>query len=341
MRARATLLISLLLALICSSGCTQLMGGLRRDLDDSEAYAGPTVGGSWSERGLLNEEDNELEPYEGNQYSAVGHSERAPASQGYDPGPGRRSWVTQNDVASNRRDRMRGSEDEEGGAPSYGDTPNYLPQTKRLYKNGHRATRADFIDESQNEGSLWASDGQTNYYFTKNKVRGVGDILTIQIENDLIRDVKTEVTRSLSPRERELELEEAEVRAEFASRAPAGQSGQGRDAVATSAAAPQRGGQAQSANAAQPVQPAVGKKVGPEDIDIGANMQIKAGETMMAEILERYPNGNYKIRGTKKVPYRNGYRLVSLVGVVRGADITEEDTVASGKLYEYRLEAFR
>jgi flagellar basal body L-ring protein FlgH len=62
----------------------------------------------------------------------------------------------------------------------------------------------------------------------------------------------------------------------------------------------------------------------------------------MAEIIERYPNGNYKIRGTKRVLYKNGTpRLVNLVGVVRGSDIAEDDTVPSGKLYEYRLEAVR
>ena len=61
----------------------------------------------------------------------------------------------------------------------------------------------------------------------------------------------------------------------------------------------------------------------------------------MSEIVERYPNGNYKIRGTKRIPYRNGARMVNLIGIVRGTDITEEDTIASGKLYEYRLEVIR
>jgi flagellar basal body L-ring protein FlgH len=62
----------------------------------------------------------------------------------------------------------------------------------------------------------------------------------------------------------------------------------------------------------------------------------------MAEIVERYPNGNYKIRGTKRVLYKNGSpRLATVVAVAKGTDIGEDDVINSGKLYEYRLEAFR
>ena len=61
----------------------------------------------------------------------------------------------------------------------------------------------------------------------------------------------------------------------------------------------------------------------------------------IAEIVERYPNGNYKVRGSKKVKYRGGSRLITMVGVVKGTDIAEDDTVNSGKLYEYRPEVLR
>jgi flagellar basal body L-ring protein FlgH len=61
----------------------------------------------------------------------------------------------------------------------------------------------------------------------------------------------------------------------------------------------------------------------------------------MTEIVERYPNGNYKIRGTRRIPYRTGYRMLSMVGIVKGSDISDDDSVVSGKLYEYRLEVIR
>ena len=80
----------------------------------------------------------------------------------------------------------------------------------------------------------------------------------------------------------------------------------------------------------------------PDDVDVGKSLAIKPGDTMMAEILDRYPNGNYKIRGTKRILYKGGRpRLVNLVGIARSQDIGEDDVIASGKLYEYRLEAVR
>jgi flagellar basal body L-ring protein FlgH len=217
-----------------------------------------------------------------------------------------------------------------------------------MYKNGNRATRADFIDESPNEGSLWASDGQTNYYFTKNKIRGVGDIISINIEDPMIRDFGLEIRHTLNERERDVEMTLAEERAKAraagggaGSNNAAGANGQKTDAVASSAASPTRSpASGQSANDA--TANAEAPKVLPSDVDVSKSLEIKPGETMMAEIIERYPNGNYKIRGTKRVNYKNGTpRLVNLVGVVKGSDIAEDDTVPSGKLYEYRLEAIR
>jgi hypothetical protein len=77
------------------------------------------------------------------------------------------------------------------------------------------------------------------------------------------------------------------------------------------------------------------------DVDIYPELELKPGDTMMGEILERYPNGNYKIRTIKKVPFKKGPpRLVSVVGVVKGSDINDDtDSVNAGKLYEYRVEA--
>ena len=346
------LTVALITVLALNSGCAKLIGTLRRDFDDGEVYGSPTTGGRWAERGLLSEDPDS------NPYMTIGHSERSPAGAQFARGGGERgahSWLTREDAEGQRRDQMRGKF--EGGPDeevSYADTPNLPPQKKRLYKNGARATRSDFVDESTNEGSLWASDGQTNYYFTKNKIRGTGDIVTVTLEPDMVRDLITEVTRTLSPREKEAEVAFAQERlrakalglddpdAKFAAK----------DTVASSAAGPNRA----PAAAAGPT-PAAGAgaaKPAPKDesdveiatatsadIDVAKSLAIKGGDTMMTEITERFPNGNFKLMGRKKVPYRNDFRIITLVAVVKGADISEEDQVSSGKLYEYRLEATR
>lgn len=77
------------------------------------------------------------------------------------------------------------------------------------------------------------------------------------------------------------------------------------------------------------------------DIDIKSQLGIQEGDVLVGEIVERYPNGNYKVRATKKIPFKGSSRFISLVGIARAADIADDDTVSAGKLYEYRIKAFR
>ena len=316
-------------------GCGNFMGGLRRDLDDSDttAQAGPTVGGAWAERGFLAQDA----PESGNQ-SSLGHSDRSPAavSPMVDSDP---------NATSNSSSSYTSASEAGDQAPQdvYSANPNVNPQTKRQYKNGNRATAADFIDESQNEGSLWGSDGQTNYYFSKNKIRSVGDIITITAEADLVRDIGVEAKRSLTNREKDVELALAQDR--MRSKAMASS-----DAVSSSAASPART-PAAAPNATPTDAPVAATATPPDvmvpqagmsDVDVGKSLELKAGDTMMGEIVARYPNGNYKIRGLKRVAYKNGPpRMVSVVGVVQGTDITEADVVPSSKIYEYQIQATR
>jgi flagellar basal body L-ring protein FlgH len=318
---RSLFLVALIAISACTSGCS-LFGGLRRDLDDNQQQNTPyTSGGQWPEHGFLSDDM----PEGGGMYNAVGHSERGPASVGSNSASnspyGSSSWAPQG---------------QNGNVPSYSNSPNVAPPTKRIYKNGDRATRADFVDDSQNEGSLWASDGQTNYYFTKNKIRGVGDIITVKMENPFIKDIGAEIQRTLNPDEKSAELQSAQLRAASGAPAAAPAAPAGTDPSAQAAVSPTGGDRAPaSASGSVP-------NVTDRDIDVSKSIEVKDGDPVMAEIVERYPNGNYKIRGSKKIMYKNGPpRLVTVMAVARGADIGEDDTINSGKLYEYRLEAFR
>jgi flagellar basal body L-ring protein FlgH len=315
------------------SGCAGFLGTVRQDIDDLEQENGPVVGGRWSERGILAQEYGD--PYaQGDRYPAGLDGDSRYQQQG------NQSWVSGEQADANRRDLYRygeGGEDGEAPVISSGAVPNMEPAMRRQYKNGARATRADFIDETKNEGSLWGSDGQTNYYFTKNKIRGVGDIVTLTVEADLVRDIGLEIRRSLSPKEKERELEIANQRLALGD-AAVGPDGKPTDQVASSAAAPARAPAADSKG--EEKKPA--REATLADVDVSKSLALKATDTMMGEVIERYPNGNYKIRATKRVAYSNGAsRLVNLIAVVKGTDISEEDVVASGKLYEYRIEANR
>lgn len=336
------LLLSIVLMSIGLSGCAKFMANLRRDLDDSE-YIEPTVGGSWTEGGTM--DDGYRRGLLG-AYNVVGHAERGPASARYDAPNGKRSWVTQANDDANHRDQYRdfeGREEGEGdpgmGGPSFNNTPSMAPGVTRSYKGSGRATRSNFVDEGQGEGSLWASDGQTNYYFTKNKIRGVGDIVTINVEDALVKDTQTEVRKKLSTAEKDYELALAQERLRRKAMGMEDPDEMNKDTVKRAAAAPARAPAAVSAEDAETDVSIPTATLA--DIEVGRALGFKAGDTILAEIVERYPNGNYKVRGTKNLPYHSSRRQLTVTGVVRGADISEEDVINSGKMYEYRAEIIR
>lgn len=309
---RIGILSSILLQFALLSGCAQLLGSLRRGVED-EPQEQATVGGRWHERGFFNDD-------------------RAPASMPSEGDGAGDSWVSSDQNSAAQRNTLRGTE-------LYSQNPNMMPSGSHAYKNGFRATRADFVDDHPSEGSLWSSSGQTNYYLTKNKIRSVGDILSINIEEGLMKDIAAEVRRGLDPAERDAELAVAQEKL-YAKAHGIGEDGKplaGAAARAPAAVDPKN----PNAKAEEAEEVAVPKAT-PADINVGAALDIKPGEPMMAEIVERYPNGNYKIRGIKRIPYKNGApRLISLVGIAKSSDVSEEDVLNSGKIYEYRIEAHR
>lgn len=297
-------------------GCASIFGKYRRDLGDVPS-AEPTVGGSWPEGGLLDEPYADSSPYQ--RLNQDGTPARPPIAQESMYYRESKPWVNADNMDINRRDRLR-------KAPSYADNPNLRPDIQRMYKKGDRATAADFIDESQNESSLWASNGQTNYYFTKNRIRSEGDIVKLLMEERMIADVGAELKRSLNEDEREIEIDELkkkrELEQEKANRKPAG------TAAGTAAKKEEKSEEEE-------------KEITFADVDLKDKIEIKPGEMMMAEILERYANGNYKIRGTKRVTYRGRSRTLNMIGIAKHLDISDEDSIASGKLYEYRLQMYQ
>jgi flagellar basal body L-ring protein FlgH len=307
--------ILLFCTLVSLAGCSSLFGNLRPDFDDGYANE-PTTGGRHSEAGQL-----------GGGYYAEGRM------------GGQGSWMDDANENRARQFNTRNGGDQQNLA--YSNAPSVNSAQKQLYKNGERASKSDFIDDTKNDGSLWTSDGQTNYYLTKNKVHTVGDILTITADESLVKDLNSELKRTLSPEERDLELaytqESMRRKAMGLPDVTPGATGAATDQVASSAASADR----------SPASEEVEKKdveipqATWADVDLKKVVEFKAGDTFMGEVVERYPNGNYKVRGVKRVRYRNGYRMIHMTAIAKNADIAEDDTIPAGKLYEYRLEALR
>ncbi|MBI3543436.1 MAG: flagellar basal body L-ring protein FlgH [Deltaproteobacteria bacterium] len=171
-----------------------------------------------------------------------------------------------------------------------------------------RVTAAEFMAENtKNENSLWAEDGQTNYLFARNKLKAPGDLVTVQIEDGLRKDMVNTVKNLLPPEYRDQDI-----------RVP----GLTKDKPADRGLA--------SAPAATP--PADGTT---------PSTDLAAEDMLTAEVLERYPNGNVRVRGIKRVPFKRQVRNIEVVAIVKGADIGEQDVVKSSKFFDQHVEIYR
>lgn len=299
-----------LLLSVCMMGltaCSNVKPGLRDDLNNPNYAAdSPTTGGMFPE---------------GRWFDRGGRGPASGSSGAY-TGDGRRNdWLNDDARGAQARDTQRGPASTDGAAPEQ--AAQEMP-----YKHGARATRDDFVDEGMTDGSLWASTGQTNYFFTKNRIRSPGDIITIKVDDNLIKNAAAELKRALTKPEVEAELDAARKK-KSDELAKTG----GRSTASAGGGAAASGDKSKEDPNKKP--PEV--EVTFADIDPQPSMTMAAGDLMMGEIVERYPNGNYKIRGSKRVQYRGTMRVLNMVGIARIQDVSEEDTVEAGKLYEYRL----
>ena len=299
-------------------GCAQLLGRLRPDFDDGHGYGAddePIRGGLLSEQG----------------YVPVEQDRGIASTRG-----GGSAWVDRMSRDANLRDRVRSGG---AGARSADDEEMHGSDSARAEDEGssrapaasRRATRGDFVDDAEEAGSLWSTNGQTNFFFSKNKTRTQGDLISINIEADMLRDLAAEVKRALKADERDYELSLLEKPTEKSAKA-----GETTDADAKSQSGTKTDEVKQSAAGTD-----LDARVAFSKVDLSSVIGVKAGDSFLAEVVERFPNGNYKIRGTKRVPYRGTTKLMTLVGVVRGSDLSDDDKVNSGRLYEYRLEVVR
>lgn len=319
------LYVLIVLLAIAVTSCSKMFG-VRKDFDDSGRF-GATSGGVWPERQMLSNQDLDSQSVY-DDYGMVGHNER-PSPSSYRNN--RHSWAN-----PNSDDQYQPGENEIRDQAAAAQAR--MNQGGQKFKNGVRASRADFWDESQNEGSLWASNGQTNYFFTKNSVKGVGDIISINLQDRFISDIAAELKRNLT--EDEMDIEVSGIQKKADAKMASASSADDKKAGAAASPPPAEGDRSPANAAKETMDPAVEmgqRKAGPQDVDLTKKIGLNAGETVMAEIMERYPSGNYKIRGTKRFNFNGTPQLLTFVGIARPIDINEQDTMDSGKLYEYRL----
>ena len=191
--------------------------------------------------------------------------------------------------------------------PTYSSNPQMGVPTHRQYR---RMTRSAMEEESELQsqaGSMWVNEGQTSYLFVQNKTRREGDILNVKLDGAAQRQVETKVRviKKLL-----LQLEQAapgEMKQQLATTGP----------IDRSPASPA---------------PAPAPAPAPEPVK-DEREELKDVEVITTRLVERLPDGNYRVKGAQ--PFMIGKReyKVIVVGLIRPEDYNDEG-VSSSKLLD-------
>ncbi len=190
-------------------------------------------------------------------------------------------------------------------------------------KQFKRMTRDTFEDQARLEetaGSLWVMEGQGSYLFSQNVMRLSGDSLKVRLEGEPKKNLETkvEVLKKLIKKARKSErsLASADPNAE---KKPDG-TAESKPAEGTAAAAPGKSA------AAKPGEKE--KEEEKDDLDSGGFSVT----TVPSRIVERLPDGSYRVRGSQSFMLgKNEYRVI-VVGVARPKDISDEGVDSSALL---------
>lgn len=218
--------------------------------------------------------------------------------------------------------QVSSSEPKELG-PRFSET-NQMPSG--IDRNYKRMTRSKMEEESELQsgaGSLWVMEGQQSYLFAQNKTRKEGDIVNIKIEGAAMKQVETKVSviRKLLK-----ELEEEEKKAQQAPTLADGTTGVDRGPASASGAP---GGSASASSL--PV--GAGKPTAAEAPAKEEKQDLSDIQTVQSRIIEKQPDGNYKIKGMQ--PFMIGQKeyKVIVTGLVRPEDFNDEG-MSSAKLLD-------
>ena len=198
-------------------------------------------------------------------------------------------------------------------------------------KKGH-VTRADFdAVANRSDNSLWNEDGQHNYFFSTNKAKMPGDLITIEGTKELRNDMLAEFRKRLPGDELEAGVVIAGLGTVSTAKVDA------KPAEATSAVAKTEG-----AAATPPADPAAAPAaVAPARAPASASPEDDAPLNIVAEVVNKYPNGNVLLRGMKRFAHNGTNYAIEVTGIARANDISEDDRINDAKFFEYKTEMFQ
>lgn len=198
--------------------------------------------------------------------------------------------------------RLASLAEESGPAPS-------APE----YSAPRRYTKADFVDREASENSLWDAQGQSNYLFSHNRRREPGDLVTIDVEKELRREIQYQLWMTLPPEMRRVK------------RAPAST---GTDAVKNAAAAADANKSQEERN----------KDAAEEAAKTNLALNGKDDDIVRMEVVENLGNGLVRMVGQKRVIYKGASRIVEVMALVNNKDIDDNNRLKSSALLDMQTQ---
>lgn len=203
-------------------------------------------------------------------------------------------------------------------AVRFSENPNMPNVANRQYRKMNRQRMEEEAELHSGAGSMWVMEGQGAYLFTQNKARREGDILNIKIEGPAQKQIETKVG-VIKKLLKQLEEEEQKAREmEQMKNDPKLAEGQ------TPAPGPDGKTPAPVAQRAPASVAPAGKEEKDEPVQIDA---------VSTRIVERQPDGNYRIKGQQ--PFMIGKReyKVLVTGMIRPEDFNDEG-ISSNKILD-------
>jgi flagellar basal body L-ring protein FlgH len=187
-----------------------------------------------------------------------------------------------------------------------------------------RVTRKDFIDSDSNENSLWEGQGQTNYLFANNRKREMGDLITVDVERELKREIQYQLWMTLPPDQRR-PVRRSVASADKAKPDAAGAEGATPPATAAAGA----GTDQQNRDAAEEAAKTNLASSGKED------------DSVRMEVAENMGNGLLRVVGQKRVIYRGQARLMEITALVNNKDIDDINRVKSAAFLDMKAQVIQ
>jgi len=194
---------------------------------------------------------------------------------------------------------------------AYSKVKNYKSGNLPQRKYG-RMNRDRFVEEAkvgEESGSLWVTEGQSSYLFSQNQKRLEGDVLNVLIEDQAKEQLNSKIGTISNLLRSRKEAAEAKRKAAMAKASTT---------------------KNQPANAKQE-EP--GKKAAIDE----EKLPSLSTDKVPSRVTAAYPDGSYRIKGTKTMLIENKEFQVLITGLVRGNDI-KDDSVASSKLLDAKYD---